>query len=210
MQWVSDILGFPVKRMEVPRPHGRPYYSNSNLPIGVLHTTEGSNLSGAMSAFRSHFDPPHFLVGEGKIYQCRPLDARAAALAITAPHDPNKQAQIQIEMVGFSKTMLWSLPTGTQAPAVAVLAWCSLNLNIPLSIPYDWQDGMIGVPLPWAANNSRRKQAALGGWPSKTGWWMHAEVPWQGPNWHWDCGALKRSELLESARQLAAQHPLPH
>lgn len=33
---------------------------------------------------------------------------------------------------------------------------------------------------------------------------MHLEVPYQGPTWHWDCGAVGRSRMLAIARSLAA------
>jgi len=34
---------------------------------------------------------------------------------------------------------------------------------------------------------------------------MHMEVPGQGPTWHYDCGALKRTVMLQMARDLLAQ-----
>jgi hypothetical protein len=61
------------------------------------------------------------------------------------------------------------------------------------------------VALPWADNNSRRIKAANGLWPAERGWWMHMEVPWQNPSWHWDCGALRRSEMLRMAQILLTQ-----
>jgi hypothetical protein len=44
--------------------------------------------------------------------------------------------------------------------------------------------------------------AAGGLWPIKKGWWMHMEVPYQQPTYHWDCGALKRTKMLEMAQAL--------
>ncbi len=55
------------------------------------------------------------------------------------------------------------------------------------------------MPLPWAANNQRRRQAVKDLWPKEKGWWMCLEVPYQGPMWHWDCGTLRRSRMLAMA-----------
>jgi hypothetical protein len=199
MDWLDEVFGFNVERREIKRSGGRPYFPISNTGVGVLHTTEGDTVDGAWSTLNGNFSAPHFITGENRIVQCRPLTAQGAALRANAPHNPNREAQIQIEMVARSSQSLWLPVDGTLQPTVALMAYCAQNLGIPLRIPVDWPDDCSDVPLPWAAENARRIKAADGLWPTETGWWMHMEVPWQQPSWHWDCGAVKRSVMIQMA-----------
>ena len=206
MDWLSeDVFGFRVEKKEIPRPGGAPYHQTSNTSIGVLHTTEGSTVDGAWRTLSQAGSAPHFITGEGRIVQCRPLTAQGSALRTNSPHHPNADAQVQIEMVAFSKETLWLPGPETLEPSVALLAFCARDLGIPLRIPAEWPDNCSDVPPRWAANNARRQNAANGLWPAEKGWWMHMEVPWQNPSWHWDCGALKRSEMVRMAEVLLNQ-----
>jgi hypothetical protein len=78
--WVDKIQTFKVERREIPRPNGKSYYLNSSTLIGVLHTTEGTTVEGACDTLNEKFSAPHFIAGEGKIVQCRPLNAQGSAL----------------------------------------------------------------------------------------------------------------------------------
>ena len=204
IRWLTSIGDYQVQKHEIPRSGGKPYYLNGSTLIGVLHTTEGSSVQAALTALSDAADAPHFVVGEGKIVQCRPLNVQGAALRPGNDNSANVHAQIQIEMVAMSQQKLWLPGAPTLQPAVAVLAFCNKALSIPLTVPNDWPDDCHDVALPWAAYNSRRRQAAAGLWPKEKGWWMHMEVPYQSPSWHWDCGAIQRTQMLSQARELAA------
>jgi hypothetical protein len=204
IDWVTQIHTFVVEHREIPRPANRPYFLNSSTLIGVLHTTEGTTVNGAWTTLNAAHSAPHFIAGENRIVQCRPLTVQGAALRSGNGNTANVHAQVQIEMVARSREQLWQPAPATLGPTVAIIAFCAKNLGIPLRIPNNWPDDVSDMPLPWARNNRRRKQAAqLGLWPVEKGWWMHMEVPYQGPSWHWDCGALQRSTLLNMAAILA-------
>lgn len=202
-QWIEKIGDFTVEAREIKRPNNKPYYANSHTQIGVLHTTEGDTVAGAWSTLAANRDAPHFIVGDEQIVQCRPLTAQAAALHGEGPTFANANSSVQIEIVARSQQTRWLPQGGTLAALCAVLRWASGNgIDIPLQVPVAaWVDDCTDCQLPWATNNSRRKSAAAGLWPSAKGWWMHMEVPEQAPTWHWDCGALERTRLLQIARQ---------
>ena len=193
------IYGFVVRQM----PIGGAIHIPLVKPIsGVLHTTEGSTAESAAQTFHQNGDPPHFAIDSSSIIQFRPLNEIAMALR----HSPaanvfkgrtNAHA-VQIEIAGFSKQSLWLPDKETVARLAAVMAYASKFHDIPLVVPNDWQDNCSDMPLPWAARNSRRKWAESN-WPNVRGWWMHLEIPGQGPSWHWDCGAIKRTVLIQKA-----------
>lgn len=201
--WIEKIGDFVVERKEIPRPGNKPYRANSHTQIGVLHTTEGDTVKGAWSTLAEKGSAPHFIVGDEQIVQCRPLTAQAAALHGDGPVFANANSSVQIEIVARSQETLWLPKPGTVEALCAVLRWANGNgVDIPLQVPVaEWVDDCSDVKSPWAANNGRRKSAEASFWPSAKGWWMHMEVPGQGPTWHWDCGAIQRTKLLEIARQ---------
>jgi hypothetical protein len=203
VDWVDRIGRYKVEHFEMPRPDGKPYLRvNEGSGIGVLHTTENSSVEGAKLWLKQKFSAPHFITGEHRIVQCRPLWAQGAALVTDPPHYPNHDARVQIEQVTFSKTFLWKPVAGTLEPTAAVVGWCADKLGIPIKRPYSgWRDDGKDMPFPWAENNQRRSLAAAGGWPERKGWWHHMEVPWQGPSWHWDCGAYDRTVLFTMAKE---------
>ncbi|MEO7323745.1 MAG: hypothetical protein ABIW82_02855 [Dokdonella sp.] len=202
--WVDRIGTYDVVRREIPRPEGKPYYLNSSTLIGVLHTTEGNTVASAWSTLNASSSAPHFILGQNSIVQCRPLNVQGAGLRSNNANVANVHAQIQLELVGSSRTSLWMPVAGTLAPTIAVLAYCNKYLGIPLTVPNNWPDDVSDMPLPWAIRNRRRRQAETGLWPIEKGWWMHLEVPYQSPTWHWDCGALRRTELLAQAAAAVA------
>ncbi|HKV38813.1 MAG TPA: hypothetical protein VJX67_06345 [Blastocatellia bacterium] len=203
MDWITgDVFGVPVEKKEIRRAGGKPYIANTANGTGVLHTTEGGSVAGAWNTLSKSGSAPHVICGEGRIVQCRPLNVQGAALR-GGPNNANK-GPIQIEMVGFSKEVLWLPEKGTLTPAVAFMAYCAAELGIPLSVPYDWADDLSDCSKPWASHNSRRRKME-GDWPNiPKGWYMHLEQGWQGPSWHWDAGAIQRSVMIQQAAALIA------
>ena len=197
--WVDQIGDFEVERAEIKRPQNRPYFNNSHTMIGVMHTTESGTVQSAFNALSSSHSAPHFIAGEGRILQCRPINVQGAALRSTNQYNPNTDAACQIEMVGFSQQTLWLPPDGSLRPVVAIMRWAAGDpLNIPLRRPLDaWLDECSDCALPWAVTtNKRRKTQDV--WPREKGWYMHMEVP---VNHHWDCGALRMRDMLRMAAE---------
>lgn len=159
--WVAEMFHFKVEKMEIKRPGGKPYFPVQNSGIGVLHMTEGSTVSGAFRTLAAKNVAPHFIVGEERIIQCRPIGMHGSALRGNSPN-PNQQAQTQIEMVGFSQKTLWLPEASRLKPTVAVMAWCFQQLGIPLQFPNHWPDDLSDLTLPFAANNLRHRAAVAG------------------------------------------------
>jgi hypothetical protein len=221
--WPDSVHGFAVHHERIGKG-----VALKHPVVGVLHTTEGSSDEGAAAHF--HADPveaSHFAVDADSIIQFRGLDETSGSLrhSTSAPESPNLHA-VQIEIAFKSSTKPYLPPEGTVARVAALIAYISDFHDIPLRIPHvDWHDNGSDIEGIWASNNSRRKWAAANDrWPTERGWWMHMEVPWQDPSWHWDCGAIRRSVLLDRARSLmpggaaapaqpkerpAAAHPAP-
>lgn len=215
---LDKIFDFSVEQREIPRPGGKKFFFNSHTQIGVLHTTENAAIESSFNALKGQFSAPHFIAGEGRIIQCRPITAQGSALRGDGPCFANAQAAIQIEMVGFTggslgSTDSWIPKEETLLPTAAIMAFCASNgIDIPLQVPNeDWKDDASDMPLPWAFGppnkpkstiNRRRIAAAAGAFPALKGWWMHVEIPCQGPTWHHDCGRLRRREMIQMARDL--------
>jgi len=196
--WIKRIGDFEVERAEIKRPGNQPFIDSAHTRIGVLHTTEGNNVAGAFATLSSSNSAPHFIAGEFRILQCRPITKQGAALLKSKQYNPNRDAALQIEMVGKSKKdTLWLPPASSLEPVLAIMRWGQGDpLNIPLVRPVDaWLDDCSDVPLPWAvSNNARRLRQNT--WPKIAGWYMHMEVP---VNNHWDCGKLRFREMLQMA-----------
>ena len=199
MIWLDGqtIYGVTVEKHELPRPNGKLYRVMPTIGgIFVVHTTQGANITGAMSTLALHGSSPHFLGGEGRLIQCRPIGVQGSSLRGAE----NQYPVIQIECVGFSKLKPYLLDEPTLGPLVSLLAWAKHNLAVPMVRPsMDWKDDCSDLHLPWAANNSRRQS---GVWPSVKGIYGHLEVANQGPSWHWDPGALSYSELFARVNAL--------
>ena len=195
--WPTEVYGFKVTREQTG--------SAGRLlkPVVIVHhTTETDGPVG------SYPNPPHFEVSSTKIRQFRSLDEWAAALRHSdrAPYSPNAHA-VQIEIVCRSKQARYTPPKPEMDRVAALDAYISGYHDVPLVVPNNWPDDCSDMPLPWAAENSRRKWAAkangnLHNFPSVRGVWEHKEVPWQDPSWHWDCGAMSRSAILARAKEL--------
>lgn len=197
-KWLEELGKYKVERQEIHRPGGKPYYAVQKTGIGVLHTTEGDTIAGAYATLAEKSIAPHFIVGEDRILQCRPIGSQASALRGTA----NQYAEIQIEMVARTRDNLWLPIDSTLLPTLEILAWASTALEIPLQVPNLWPDDLSDMHPPYAINNARRRFAAKGPFPIFKGWWMHLEIPFQDPTWHWDCGKLRRTVMLERAENI--------
>jgi hypothetical protein len=103
--WLTRAGAFRVEH--VPYPYlGSPV--NTYAPAkGLLHTTQGSSIEGALSVFRVHY-APNFTVGADakkkvRILQHAPLGVMGHALANKAGGvETNRVVRAQIEIVGFS------------------------------------------------------------------------------------------------------------
>jgi hypothetical protein len=222
--------GIVVEKHEILRPGGAAYYPLTLIADGkpVIHTTEGYAIAAALNVFEAKHDGPHFLAGEGRAIQCRPLHVQAAAL-----HAPDNQyTGLQIECVGFSQVKPWlfdywishALPVAghtmlangqlatetvtaahfngsTLKPLVSILAFAVMHMGVVLQRPPQWKDDCSDMPLPWAARNKRRQQ---GVWPNGKWVYGHIEATAEGPDWHWDPGALNYTALFVMVNALIA------
>jgi len=225
VEFPDKIFGFKVEKRIIPRLGGKKFLFNTHTQIGVLHTTENPSVDSSFKSLNKAHSAPHFIVGEGRIVQCRSLAHQAAALKGDGPCFANAQASIQIEMATFTgggnntdtTTNLWIPKDDVLLPTVAIMAYCAVNgIEIPLQVPTeDWKDDASDMPLPWASGptkknpkkkmNTRRTRAAKGDFPKLKGWWMHVEIPCQGDMWHHDCGRLRRRDMLRMATELLSK-----
>lgn len=190
MKWVSRIGEYVVERQEGKRPGGQAYRPLTN-PHGLcVHTTEGWTVAGAVSTLRKNYSAPHFVVGENKIVQMRPLDAEGATLRA------HNDLYWQVECVGHSKQSLHSLTPDTWKPLVALLSYMHEVHGVKLARPNGWRDDLKDIKTILATDNTRRKQRTALTFHGLVG---HMEVPDQGPTWHWDPGALDYSALIADA-----------
>lgn len=201
MDWIEgqNVFGFTVEKHELRRPGGKPFFPMpTDGGIFVVHTTEGSTVAGALATLAAAGDGPHFVAGENRLVQCRPVGVQGASLH----PQQNRFPVIQVECVGFSQTHLYSLPDPTGKPLAALLAWAVKNLAVPLKRPSQlWKDNMSDCPLPWAtATNARRK---TGIWDQHLpGIYGHIEVQHQEPTNHFDPGALNYTLLFTAVNAL--------
>ena len=188
MEWVQRIGDYDVERQEGPRPGGQAYLPLRSNPSFCVHTTEGSTVAGAVATLRQNFTAPHFVVGENRIVQMRPLSAQGATV-----HDWNDRF-IQVECVGRADLKLHRLTPTTWQPLVALTRFVNKELGIPLRRPDGWSDQLAAGT--WANNNPRRQSGiAL----QFRGVFGHVDVPDQDPSWHWDPGSLDYTALFAEA-----------
>jgi len=191
--WVDKIGPYNVVKKEGPRPSGQPYLKLNANPSFCVHTTEGSTVDGAVATLRKNYSCPHFVVGEGKIVQMRPLWSQGATLR------SHNDAFIQVECVGHSSLSLHTLSPSTWGPLVALTRWVNETQGVPLKRPDGWDD-KLGSGI-WAANNVRRQsRLAL----KTRGVFGHVDIPDQDPSWHWDPGSLNYTKLFAEAKGTTA------
>jgi hypothetical protein len=187
--WIDRIGPYRVQKKEGPRPDGQAYLRLKRQQALIVHTTEGSSVDGAVFTLRSRFSAPHFVVGEGRIVQMRPLWAEAATVRTW------NDRYIQVECVGHASLKLHRLTEGTWKPLVALARFVHEELGIPLRRPNGWSDQLAGGT--WANNNPRRQSRIALEFHGLVG---HIEIPDQDPTWHWDPGSLDYSALIAEAK----------
>jgi len=188
--WV-DVPGFSVERNEGRRPGGQKFLTLlASTKRVIWHTTEGSSVDGAVSTLKANFSCPHFVIGNGRIVQMRPLWAEAATV-----RGDNSRAW-QVECVGFSKQQLWLPDEGTRRPMVALLKFFLRELDVPFTRPLGWKDDLSDIEGTLATEGNSRRVSNRA--PGFVGHVMHLEWP---ENTHWDQGAIRWTTLLDSAGQ---------
>lgn len=196
LQWLTKAGDFTVEQIG-----GIPHFPQSVIDgcrTGVLHTTEGASIEGAMSVFKTHF-APHFVLGKDahgtvRVQQLVPVGFIGAALVTH-----NNLAIVQVEMVGFSKEAPWFPDDETAAALAGLMAACRDEYGIPLSRP--WADGVYGKAT---ANDPHRNGGQFG---KISGWFGHGDVP--APDSHWDPGALQWSRVFAIAAKITANAATP-
>lgn len=184
-QWLTKVGAWRVEHYPLP-------YFHAPIDLaaprkGVLHTTEGSTLEGALSAYRSKGFCPNFTLGKDargktRVLQHKPLGIMGSTLANPSGGvDTNRLVMAQIELVGFSKKDLW-YPEKDDADALTALMGA---LCIEAKIPLQWQ--------------LVRRDPRL--WTRVQGWCGHIDVP---ENYHWDPGQLDHKRLMVKVREKIA------
>ena len=141
----------------------------------VHHTTEGSSIEGALSAFSKNKSDPHFTVDGTRILQH--VDTAEGGRALR--NDPggvqtNRESAVQIELVGFAH-----LPKDPRS--LANLARLCRWIESVHGVPKQWPAG-----LPRPAKNGKDpgghvRDAQI--WNTQGGHYGHCHVP---ENSHWD------------------------
>ena len=183
--WLDQAGKFPVE--PIPCPHFSQPVDLAAPRTGVLHTTEGPTVEGALAIFRQHY-APHFLVGLDAHRQVRVLQLVQVGTIGAALVTHNWLAIVQVEIIGFSKETLWRPDDGTAEALASLMAVCKREYGIPLAHP--WADGDFGR----AGDNPHRHAGKFG---VAAGWYAHGDCP--SPDTHWDVGALEWSSLLDRA-----------
>lgn len=189
--WLTKAGAYKVEHITWPYVAGLPDVDVSHPPLGLLHTTQGPTVEGALSVFRERY-APHFTVGvdaklRPRIIQHVPLGKLAAALQ----NDPggvetNREVRVQIEIVGYARKTIWLPAKPTLSRLAALLAEL---------------EGAAGIPLTRAIVG--RDPAR---WRTAKGWLGHVDAP---ENEHWDPGKLNYPRLLQLAgEQLELGHPV--
>jgi Putative peptidoglycan binding domain len=170
-----------------------------NAPsAGVLHTTEGSSIEGALAVFRQHY-APQFLLGKDATGKVRILQLVQVGTIGAALVSHNALAIVQVEMVGFSKETLWRPDDETAEAMASLMAVCKAEYDIPLTRP--WADGVYGRAR---ATDPHRNGGQFG---TVGGWFGHGDVP--SPDSHWDPGALEWGHLFALAAAMPEANAKP-
>jgi hypothetical protein len=160
-----------------------------HLPVpwrGVLHTTEGGTIEGALQSYTSTNFYPHFTLEPrtGRLVQHLPLTVGARALSDKVTPWPNACHCIQIEIVGHARnTHTWA---EENAPIRDLVQRIEDLVPIPHRTSRVFRD-VTGV----AAHPSNRMDAPT--WTTFAGWCGHQHVPGET---HWDPGALDIAAVL--------------
>ena len=157
--WLDRAGKFTVEHIS-----GIPYFNQAvdldASRTGVLHTTEGSTIDGALEVFKQHF-APQFLLGRDAKGAVRILQLVQVGTIGAALVTHNDHAIVQVEVASFSKQTPWLFDDETVEALASLMAVCKREYGIPLTRP--WADGDYGL----AGNNPHR---AAGKWGVVAGW----------------------------------------
>jgi hypothetical protein len=187
MTWLTQVGPYKVTKRESARPGGQAYILLDNPRSLIVHTTEGTTVDGAWNTLNSKGAAPHFIVGENRIVQLRPLTAEAATV-----HNHNDQGW-QVECVGSAKQTVHKLTPSSWQPLVALAHWFHEEKAVPLQRPAGWFDNCSDIKTTMASDNTRRQSRKALGFRGFLG---HLDIPDQAPTWHWDPGALNYTALF--------------
>lgn len=154
----------------------------------VLHSTEGNSYAGALAAYRSSGNSPHFTAsfegGKFQAWQHVPLDRAASALEHrTNTVQTNRQSAVQIEVVAFAAKPNW--PQGLVDGVGGLLAWIAAQTGVKAVTP-DW------LPYPQSYGQTRVRMSPAT-WLAFNGVCGHEHVCNQS---HGDPGAIPIAALL--------------
>jgi hypothetical protein len=181
---------------------GRPYDETSRPKI-CLHTTEGSTIEGAETAFARY--PPHIGVEYRRQlrHQYLPLDRCSFSLKGSESDD---EFVVQVEIVGFAGNP----PTGAEADWIGteVIAPIARAIGCPLvTVPQGFHGPNEGI-TPYISSASSpirfRSEAELRAFSGVFG---HQHAP--APDTHWDPGAIDITRILAAARRALGPTPTP-
>lgn len=169
-------------------------YDEYDDPKALLHSTEGTSIEGAVSAYRAY--PPHLIVDPWKRRKVQHISLDRAAYALWNG-DADDSRCIQVEIVGFAgQSHTWP---------DEVLRWLGTEVARPLheyaGVPYVvvWKgfrrDGEMPYALADADSPLRLTQTEL---DSFSGFLGHQHVPGDS---HWDPGGLNVARILQHAQE---------
>ncbi|BDT87373.1 hemopexin repeat-containing protein [Nocardia cyriacigeorgica] len=152
---------------------------------GVLHTTEGTNLSGALATLDAKKAWPHITIEPDTLTIVQHYPFSRGARALTDHGSPQNAARcIQIEIVGFaSQTQDWA------PERLAFIREVIRQIEDLVPIPRTSGLSFLG------GGDHPANRMSVDSWRRFSGWCGHQHVP---GNTHWDPGALDIDALLSA------------
>ena len=149
------------------------------------HSTEGSTIEGAISAYRAKRSSPHFTIDPGRDRIVQHISIFKSGRALMHPSgtpETNRARTIQVEIVGNAAQMDQLSPDELRS-LTRLARWIERNAGVPSTCDVEFVRFPAGVP--------RRLQGQR--WLDYSGHHGHMHVP---ANDHEDPGALAIRELL--------------
>jgi hypothetical protein len=178
-----DVDGFKDGVERVVLEDAGPYVTGR--PKITWHSTEGSTIEGAISAYRQKRASPHFTIDPSRKRLVQHISVFRAARALehrAGTVETNRARTVQVEIVGNAANMARLPPD--QLDFVADLArWIERTMDVPSTGTVDF------VPFP---SGSPRRLAGQA-WLDYSGHHGHMHVPGQS---HGDPGALAIRKIL--------------
>lgn len=187
-------LWYPPSRTTARFDGAGPFFAGPKR--GVLHTTEGATLEGAISAYIKNNAYPHFTYERSRriVEQHIPINVAATALVNSAGGvETNRLGAIQIEIVGTcdpaNKDRMYFVPEMDQTglnDLIALMMWIEEQTGIQ---PYAAL--VKSYPASYGSNNGVRFSGNF--WHDFNGWCGHQNVP---ENLHGDPGNINMTALM--------------